>query len=144
MLSIPIRSHGALLVLGAPVFALATVASWLNALDLVYKLVISASVFFIGLMMWLGQHKATRVTRLNLRNNSCAILVDDKAWLAVSLTVHYCDELLLVLKLHGLDAATPQYGHVFWLWLYPGVISSVEQRALRSFLASEFDSHRPN
>lgn len=137
MISIPIRSHYAPFLLGSVVFTLAIAACWVNSLGLLVKIVSMLCTCGLAIRCCLERRKSAKMTQLNLMANSCTIRVKEN-WLAASLAVHFCGGPLLVLKLRCLEPASSQFGEVFWLWLYPAVVTELEQRQLRHFLANQF------
>jgi hypothetical protein len=137
MVSLRIQRGGLSIRFAGLVFLLAFIACWLNSLALPFKAAMAFLICCGALTNYYNRHTLPYITRLNVTANSCAIEIADNNWVSAELLVHYMDGFMLVLKLRCLDAASPQFGRVFWVWLYPGAINQSEQRRLRSFLANE-------
>jgi hypothetical protein len=136
VLAISIRSYRAGLIIGGGIFVLALASCWYNSFFWPLKIAMAILVVWVGLSCWFEQFK---VTRLNLTTDACYAQVNGDDWMPVELAVHYRDGVVLVLKLRCLDASLPYFRHVLWVWLYPGIITELEQRRLRCFLANEFN-----
>ncbi len=138
MVSLRIQRRCLTKVVGGLVFLLAFVACWLNSLALPFKTAMVLLVSCGAFVNYLHYHALPYIRQLNVSVNSCAIEINEYGWTSAELKIHYMDGFLLVLKLRCIDAASPMFGRVFWIWFYPGMIRSSELRYLRSFLANEF------
>jgi hypothetical protein len=137
VLTVGIRSSYVWLIVSGSVFVIALAACWFNSLAWPFKAAMSMLVVGVGFRYWYPQDK---ITRLNLTADSCFMQVNAADWMPAELAIHYRDSAVVVLKLRCVDPASPNFRHVYWLWLCPGLVSSKEQRRLRSFLANEFNA----
>jgi hypothetical protein len=101
-----------------------------NSILVVFTLAISLNLFIVLRAL----SASDEITSIHFQQLSTHIRLYEKCWIRVEVTVHRCDRLMVVMKLHCLDSDSSFFKQSWLLWIIPGVISANGGRRLRRFI----------